>query len=158
MKLIRDVYDIEGTPGKVFDNSGKFICTTLERPWLNNNRNTLVPPANNSSCIPEGHYKVVKYHSTKYPSVWQILNVHDRTKILFHNANNISQLLGCVSVGSEIKNFVTDNESKIKYKYWNTSSRLTLSKLQQGLFPDEFDLEIISKDVNIKAIVHPVSF
>jgi len=67
------------------------VWNTIERPDLNNQ------PF--ESCIPEGEYVVKPYSSDKYPDVWEVQNVKNRSKILFHHGNWALDVKGCIAVG-----------------------------------------------------------
>ena len=87
----------DGTEEKVFQ------CYTLELPWLDNKARI--------SCIPKNIYNVEKRTSTKYKEHFHILDVPNRSYILIHNANYVTQTLGCVLVGktlTDINNDVID--------------------------------------------------
>ena len=64
---------------------------TLEKPWKDNQRNI--------SCIPHGVYKIRDYTSLKYKSVFEICNVPNRSKILFHVGNYENETQGCILPG-----------------------------------------------------------
>ena len=64
---------------------------TLENPWVNNQTSV--------SCIPKGSYKCAPYSSAKYPDVYEVLNVPDRTYILFHWGNYERNTRGCILLG-----------------------------------------------------------
>jgi hypothetical protein len=64
------------------------FCVTLEPPERSNRRNI--------SCIPTGQYVCHKYSSDKFPSTWEVQNVYDRKKILFHPGNLVYHTDGCV--------------------------------------------------------------
>jgi len=81
------------TIGVMQANDG-LMCFTMERPWLNNKRNV--------SCIPVGEYMCRPYSSQKYPEVWEVKSVKDRSKILIHVANVVSDVEGCIGVGATI--------------------------------------------------------
>lgn len=73
---------------------GDIVIHTLERPWLNNRQNV--------SCIPEGRYKVnflPRTYSGKFNRVYHLQNVPNRTGILIHTGNLVSQIQGCILVG-----------------------------------------------------------
>ncbi len=74
---------IEGLPHKPI--------YTLENPWLDNT------PW--KSCIPSGDYECAPYDSPKYPRVFQVRNVPDRTYILFHSGNYERNTKGCILLG-----------------------------------------------------------
>lgn len=73
-----------------------FDCYTLELPWRENKQNI--------SCIPIGRYPIRPRTSKKYGLHLEVLNVPDRSYILIHEANFVSQLRGCIAVGR----FLTD--------------------------------------------------
>ncbi|MBN1664842.1 MAG: hypothetical protein JW943_14675 [Deltaproteobacteria bacterium] len=54
-------------------------CFTCEPPWKGNQ------PA--LSCIPEGGYLCVPWHSQRFPNHYCVTNVPDRTAILIHTGN-----------------------------------------------------------------------
>lgn len=64
---------------------------TLERPWLDNKEGV--------SCIPDGVYTCARYSSEKYPDTFQVLNVPNRTSILFHKGNLDDHSKGCILLG-----------------------------------------------------------
>lgn len=72
---------------------------TVERPWLNN----LIL----KSCIRTGEYVVKKRdglnRELKYPDAWEVLDVHNRTGILFHAANHPSEVFGCIAPNKALK-------------------------------------------------------
>ena len=88
--LERFAYFDTGTLGKVW--VGDWSCYTVERPWKNNQANV--------SCIPEGDYKCEPFTGTRFQDVVQILDVPDRTFILFHVANFPHDVEGCIGLGS----------------------------------------------------------
>ena len=74
---------------------GRFICFTVERPWFNNERVV--------SCIPEGSYKIKAIedspllHKLGYQGRgWEICDVKNRSHILFHPGNSVSDSAGCI--------------------------------------------------------------
>ena len=126
LKLNREIISNKAVLVTLELNS-KEICKTLENPWLNN--------APNISCIPAGKYIAKKYSSAKYPNVWELQNVRDRTLILIHNGNLEKHTEGCILVGKQWG--FLDNELAV------LTSKPTLEKLQQTL-DDQFTIEIIN--------------
>ena len=124
---------------KVYDEDTgelEFVCKTLELPDKDNQRNI--------SCIPEGFYDVVPRQSPKYGNHLHVLDVPNRSLILFHHANfagsknprtGHSDLRGCIAVG---KDFVDLNGDGIKDV---TSSKDTMRALM-NVAPDGFVLEV----------------
>lgn len=92
--LQRTSSDSSGTFGQLSDEIGRMLCFTVELPWLDNHPQT--------SCIPNGTYNVINYDSPKHGSVWQIMNVPNRSNIEIHAANTIRDLLGCVGTGDSM--------------------------------------------------------
>ena len=115
----------KGTFG-VLIYQNKPICVTCEDPWNDNKPNI--------SCIPFGAYTVKPHSSVKYPNVWEITGVKDRSAILIHNGNSNKDTNGCVLVGE----YFTDFSGNLGI----ANSRLTLDRLSK-LLPKEFVLDII---------------
>ena len=66
------------------------MCHTIELPWKNNERRV--------SCIPEGEYFIVKRYSPKFKWHLHVVDVPNRSFILFHPANNaLKELNGCIA-------------------------------------------------------------
>ena len=82
-------YFPNGTNGKL-ECKGKSICNTIELPWRENETRV--------SCIPEGKYFIKKRYSQKFQWHLEILDVKNRSLILFHPANNaLLELNGCIA-------------------------------------------------------------
>lgn len=137
--IIRDPKK-EATPGVLVDETGKKICLTLERPDLGNQRDNPATKTNESSCIPEGEYVCVKYSSPKYPNTWQITGVKGRDKILFHSANYVHQLLGCIATATSIEH---NPKLEAPERYFASESKKAF-KVFSTLMADKFKLKITS--------------
>jgi hypothetical protein len=82
-------YFPDGTNGKL-ECEGKLICLTIELPWKSNETKV--------SCIPEGKYFIKKRYSKKFQWHLEVLDVKNRSLILFHSANNaLQELNGCIA-------------------------------------------------------------
>lgn len=82
-------YFPDGTNGQL-ECEGKFISYTIELPWRNNEKRV--------SCIPEGKYLLRKRYSPKFKWHLEIVDVPNRSFILFHTANYApSELTGCIA-------------------------------------------------------------
>ena len=82
-------YFPDGTNGKL-KCDGEFICYTIELPWKNNEKRV--------SCIPEGKYFIRKRYSPKFKWHLEVIDVANRSLILFHPANNaLKELNGCIA-------------------------------------------------------------
>lgn len=88
LELIRAEENIKyGTFGYLKINKQVF-CVTLEPPDRENKSNI--------SSIPTGQYICKRYTSKRYPDTFQIMDVTDRTKILFHAGNTDEDTAGCI--------------------------------------------------------------
>lgn len=77
---------------------------------------------------------VSSYSSAKYPDVWVIKNVPNRSAILIHWGNTTKDTEGCVLCGEYFTDF-SGNPGI-------ANSRLTFEKLRK-ILPKEFILDII---------------
>ena len=87
--ILSRTYFPDGTNGKL-ECEGKFICCIIELPWINNEKRV--------SCIPEGEYLLRKRYSRKFQWHIEVVDVKNRSFILFHPANNAQrELKGCIA-------------------------------------------------------------
>ena len=87
--ILSRTYFPDGTNGKL-EVEGKLICLTIELPWKENEKRV--------SCIPEGKYFISKRYSKKFQFHLEVLDVKNRSFILFHPANNAQkELNGCIA-------------------------------------------------------------
>lgn len=92
--ILSRTYFPEGTNG-ILECEGKLICKTIELPWKNNETKV--------SCIPEGKYFIKKRYSKKFQWHLEIINVKNRSLILFHPANNaLLELNGCIALVTKL--------------------------------------------------------
>lgn len=81
---------IRGTVG-VIDLLG---LVTLELPWHSNQSHI--------SCIPDGEYLCEPEDNKHLGPVWRLKDVPDRSGILIHKGNKLSEILGCILVGDSL--------------------------------------------------------
>lgn len=82
-------YFPDGTNGKL-ECEGQLICNTIELPWKQNETKV--------SCIPEGKYFIRKRYSRQFQWHLEVMDVKNRSLILFHPANNaLHELQGCIA-------------------------------------------------------------
>ena len=87
-------YFPNGTNGKL-ECEGKLISYTIELPWKRNETKV--------SCIPEGKYFIRKRYSLKFKWHLEIVDVSNRSLILFHPANcALTELDGCIAPVSKL--------------------------------------------------------
>lgn len=104
LELIRS-YDPDGTNGELRCGS-KFICFTIELPWLGNQRNI--------SCIPEGRYELRKRFVQKHGAHLLVVDVPNRSWILIHPANDAkAQLKGCIAPVAQLIGPGKGNQSRL---------------------------------------------
>ena len=109
------------------------VWHTIEKPYLHNTFEI--------SCIPEGEYNVEPYSSDRFPDVWEIKDVPNRTHILFHVANWQTQLLGCNAPGLSAGYMIQDGVNRKSV----SNSRLAMADMKKLLgYPSSFKLNIKS--------------
>lgn len=91
-KLIRITGIQDGTFGVLLDEKIPFSLT-VERSWLNNRKN--------ESCIPDGEYLCKRVQSPRFGNTFEVMNVPNRTEILFHKGNIMDDSHGCIIVGEQ---------------------------------------------------------
>ena len=133
LKVVRHSDDGTQTLGQMFvikDGGDAFYCDTLELPWKDNEHAV--------SCIPKGEYQCRKVGPSPhipYPHIW-ITDVPDREGVKIHVANFVSQLRGCIAVGTGLADLNHDGRMDV------VASKQTLTRLMTFL-PEEFKLEIV---------------
>ena len=124
LELVRDKQDEWATLGRLFVD-GEYLCRTLERPWLNNQRSV--------SCIPTGAYHGAIQPSPRFRrDLPELLDVPGRSQILFHAGNTPEDTEGCILVGME----------RAEYEPRILQSRAALAKLMDALAGEDFTLEV----------------
>ncbi len=93
LELIRLEETEQGTIGVLKINKTVF-CFTLEPPDLENRVN--------KSSIPAQQYTVKPYSSQNYPDIYEIINVPDRSYVLFHPGNTVDNTAGCILLGESL--------------------------------------------------------
>ncbi len=93
IELVRMETSEEGTFG-IMKIDKKIFCITLEPP----NKQNL----SNISSIPTGQYIIKPYSSAKFPEVYQVIDVPERTNVLFHKGNTVGHTAGCIILGQTV--------------------------------------------------------
>ena len=113
-----------GTMGCLFDELNTPLMMTLERKWLDNQKDI--------SSIPDGSYISNRVISPKFGETFEVTQVKDRDNVLIHAGNTISDSQGCMLVGKSLYHLESLMESKLALeKLLNTvktenSFRLTI--------------------------------
>ena len=134
MKLTLRRYreDEFGTHGELQDENNMHLCWTIEQPWRGNH--PWSGDLSTVSCIPPtpdgGTYHCQRHDSQAHPKCWELTNVPDRSAVLIHTGNTVSDTHGCIIIGQ----LATGNGV--------ANSRLCLEYLNTVL-PEEFDLVVI---------------
>lgn len=93
-KLVRISMIPDGTFGVLLEENIPFALT-VERPWLNNQKGI--------SCIPGGSYTCRRVDSPKFGNTFEVVNVRDRSEILFHKGNVGDDSHGCIIIGEQFE-------------------------------------------------------
>lgn len=117
--VLTRTYFPEGTNGKLV-YQGRLICYTIELPYKRN-----LPQV---SCIPEGEYFIEKRYSKRFGWHFEILDVPNRSLILFHPANNaLTELRGCIAPVSQLSGAGSGTQSR---KAFDTLKKLVYPQLE----------------------------
>lgn len=104
-------------------------CFTLELPWKDNKHDT--------SCIPIGSYAcqwTFSPHLNKY--TYEILNVPNRQGIRIHGGNFVTDLLGCLALGTAESDLNRDGMIDV------TNSRAAIETFEKIMDKQPFELTI----------------
>ena len=117
---------------RIYDDiAGVWACKTLELPWLDNRQQV--------SCIPPGRYRVTPRFTPEKGHHFSINDVPGRSAILFHSGNFVTQIRGCILVGSGLVDINKDGEIDV------VSSKITLNIMVQMLgMQESFALDIVA--------------
>ena len=92
LTLLRVGQSSRGTFGVLRDGAVPFAIT-MELPWTDNTPH--------ESCIPTGLYICRRIRSPKFGDTFEVMNVPNRTHILFHAGNTLDDTEGCIMVAEE---------------------------------------------------------
>lgn len=115
--------------GVLIGPGNRAFAVTLELPWRDNKTGI--------SSIPQGTYTCRRVKSPKFGWTFEITNVPGRKHVLFHPANWVKQLRGCVAVGHGFDFFGGDDGITKSQKEFDE-----FMALQEGV--DEFQLTVIN--------------
>ena len=105
--LERERFTQESIIGSLYLN-GSFVCKTLELPYLANSTNISSVPCGLYDLTVRGGEK-----SRKFPYVHlQVMEVPDRSYILFHIGNTAKDTQGCILTGMSSKNDIVFESKK----------------------------------------------
>lgn len=99
LRLVRHKQDSWMTLGRLFAADGEQICVTLERPWVDLDKDGRRDE--NVSRIAPGTYHVkLRHDSPKHGTVYELQDVPDTKNAQIHVANWPTQLKGCIATGT----------------------------------------------------------
>ena len=131
--LTRFAQGLGGTFGALVHGSIP-IVNTIELPWLDNKRGV--------SCIPAQHYTVKRMPAAANPKhgvCFEVQDVPGRTDILFHSANTILDIKGCIGVALYFGT-MRKLPALLNYPVGKGEGLKVMMRYLKGI--DEFDLEI----------------
>lgn len=110
-------------------NGQLFVAKTMELPDKSN--------APRVSCIPKGTYTCKLTYSPSFKkNTYEVLGVPKRSAIRIHSANYSSQLLGCIALGSALKDINADGKQDI------THSGATMLEFEKIMNGQDFTLRV----------------
>ncbi len=105
----------------------RYVCMTLERPWLDNKPNI--------SCIPFGLYICRRIISPHFGTTFEVQGVPGRSHILIHAGNSPKDTEGCILLGKTLPPHVAEiRESRAALN--------TFKELLAGI--DNFQMDVIA--------------
>jgi len=130
LTLERFAYSPRGSFGRLTGEGLDLF--TVERPWAGNARKL--------SCIPEGLYTCRRVMSPRFGDTFEVTDVPGRSHILFHPANTMDELEGCIAPGLSLG--CLDGQWSV------VSSRAAMSAFFRALGPRRaFELRIVPYQV-----------
>ena len=103
------------------------VFYTIERPWLNNEKNV--------SCFPEGTYTCFIRQSPSNGEVYELRDVPNRTHCQIHAGNFVHSVIGCVAIG-EGAGYINNQKAVI-------SSVSALNRFKEIMNYEDFELTVI---------------
>jgi len=104
-------------------NCDGHLLTTLERPYLNNQRNI--------SAIPSGNYRLTKHISPKFGRCFWVHDVPNRSSILIHAGNTTNDTRGCILVGQGYSPYgITNSQQALQYLLINAPPETELKIIE----------------------------
>ena len=135
MRIVIERYDYgdKQTIGKLFllDDHNTILSQywSLELPDKNNKKRV--------SCIPEGEYIAIKHKSPRFKDCFWIQDVPNRSEILIHKGNFYFDILGCILIGSDLRDLNKDGLQDV------VSSSKSVLELFNAVKQDRIELKIV---------------
>lgn len=119
----------DGTFGVLMMDGNLPFAVTCERAWQNNEKMV--------SCIPAGTYLCKRVNSPKFGWTFQVMEVPDRSEILFHKGNRDDDTKGCIMTG---ESFSTWDDGSVSIAQSGAAFDEFMSRLKGH---DEFMFQVI---------------
>ena len=135
MRIVIERYDYgdKQTIGKLFllDDHNTILSQywSLELPDKNNKKRV--------SCIPEGEYIAIKHKSPRFKDCFWIQDVPNRSEILIHKGNFYFDILGCILIGSDLRDLNKDGLQDV------VSSSKSVRDLFNMVKQDKIEIKIV---------------
>lgn len=135
MRIVIERYDYgdKQTIGKLFllDDHNTILSQywSLELPDKNNKKRV--------SCIPEGEYIAIKHKSPRFKDCFWIQDVPNRSEILIHKGNYYFDILGCILIGSDLRDLNKDGLQDV------VSSSKSVRELFNMVKQDRIEVKIV---------------
>lgn len=143
----------EATCGTLCDEANNALFFTLEPPLRNNAKDNPNTPENEAGCIPEGEYLVVRrdpkiWSKARYKDNWEILNIPNKSGVVFHSGNYWFHSQSCILLGKSIIDMnPRGNIGFNKDRRWFLNNSALALKEFTKMMPERFKLKIM-KDEN----------
>jgi hypothetical protein len=123
--------DEDGTYGVLLLNE-RIIALTLEDSWKDNRRNV--------SCIPEGSYLCRLTYSPKFGKTYEVLDVPNRSNIIFHWGNTEKDTEGCILLGLIPSTLIAvdDDTGKLERQPAVLNSKVAFSRFMKLMGGDDY--------------------
>lgn len=140
-RLIRERETDFATYGSLRTADGEEVCKTLERPWVDKDKDG--KRDRGVSRIIAGHYTVKRrLDSPKHGEVFELQDVPDATNIQIHAANLPDELEGCIALGVAFGNVQRKQDAVARPGV--VSSKVAVKAFMQRMEGiDVFTLDII---------------
>lgn len=149
VRLVRFAYSPIGVFGMLSIDGQQFSCFTVERPWVDANRDGISDRS--VSCIPEGTYPLVPVRdedtsvTTAGLGAYVVDKVPGRSGIMIHIANTMDDLEGCIGLGNVLGATKT---LKSPFPRWSVLNSSTTYKVFMAIMKGEPGQLIVSFTTN----------
>lgn len=131
----------QGTRGRLFDATNPQLIPVFR--WYTVER----PRTGEHPCIPDGVYQCWRTKTQHHGITFEVIDAPNRTGILFHVANNMADLLGCIGLGRLLADVVSVAHPESGVLPGVINSKRAIDEFMEFLSDvEEFELKIITKN------------